>query len=103
MILLISEPYPVFLNWVQTYQGPFVDLTIIQDFGIGMEEARSPELQSLTRYLTNAPGKGRTVGHIVLNVEKNRAFKLPLFSESCSTRKNCKVHRWKSFWQNSMK
>jgi hypothetical protein len=56
-----------------------VDLTIIQDFGIGMEEARSPELQSLTRYLTNAPGKGRTVGHIVLNVEKEQGIQTASF------------------------
>ncbi|MBN2326039.1 MAG: hypothetical protein JXR73_02720 [Candidatus Omnitrophica bacterium] len=67
VVLLAHEPPPTVQRWFSGYKGPRIDLVIALDFGIRIEKAGDA-------YLTNAPGKGRAVGKIVMDIKKGEGI-----------------------------
>lgn len=67
VVMLAHEPPPTVKRWLAAYQGPPIDLAIALDFGIRVEKVGST-------LVTNAPGKGRAMGKIVLQVEKGKGI-----------------------------
>ncbi|MGC9328938.1 MAG: multiheme c-type cytochrome [Candidatus Hinthialibacter sp.] len=67
VVLLAHEPPPTVQRWLSNYKGPRIDLVIALDFGIRVEQAGDV-------YLTNAPGKGRALGKIVLDIQKGQGI-----------------------------
>lgn len=67
VILLADEPPPTVGKWLETYRGPAIDLIVTLDFGI------EPKKLGQT-YIANAPGRGRAIGKIDLELVKGKGI-----------------------------
>ncbi len=68
IILLAHEPPPTVTKWLDTYEGPKIDLIVTIDFGIQVKQYKDI-------FLTNAPAKGHAIGKITLDIEKGAGLK----------------------------
>lgn len=67
VILLAHEPPPSLVTWFPTYKGPKIDLIVGLEYGIGMRKSDET-------FLTNAPGRGRTLGKVSVHTEKEKGI-----------------------------
>ncbi len=67
VILLVNEPPPTVTRWLATYQGPKIDLIVTLDFGIEVKKVGDT-------YIANAPGRGRAVGKIDLEIVEGKGI-----------------------------